>query len=200
MFASFFQGLMLGFGVAVPFGPMNILILSNALKSFKNAFFLGLGAMSADIFYFCLLLFGLLKFLNSELIHKILAIFGFCFLTYLAFLSIRTKPNNLELKESKDNENIFKIFFKGFFLNLSNPYIISFWLSISSFLSKEKYYLVLGFGLFIAILIWVFCLSFFVSKFADKFNAKVLFYINLVSALIIEYFALALLYKTFFAQ
>ena len=197
MFA-FFQGLMLGFGVAVPFGPMNVLILSYALKSFKNAFFLGLGAMSADIFYFSLLLFGLLKFLNNELMSKILAIFGFCFLTYLAFLSIKTKPKNLELKESKEKNTAFKSYVKGFVLNLSNPYIISFWLSISSFLSKEKHYFILGFGLFVAIFIWVFCLSFFVSRFADKFSAKVLFYINIASALIIEYFAIALIYKTFF--
>lgn len=198
MFASFFQGLVLGFGVAVPFGPMNILILSYALKSFKNAFFLGIGAMSADIFYFFLLIFGILKFLDNEFFNKILAIFGFCFLSYLAFLSIKTKTKNLELKESKENEGALKSYIKGFILNLSNPYIISFWLSISSFLSKEKYYLVLGFGLFLSILIWVFCLSFFVSKFADKFNAKVLFYINLASALIIEYFAFMLIYKTFF--
>ncbi|MCR2095221.1 LysE family transporter, partial [Campylobacter upsaliensis] len=53
------DGVLLGIGVAVPFGPVNLLILSYALSSFKKAFFLGLGALVADAFYLLLLSFGI---------------------------------------------------------------------------------------------------------------------------------------------
>ncbi|MCW1595473.1 hypothetical protein OLV20_00235 [Campylobacter jejuni] len=36
MFDSFLSGVFLGFGVSVPFGPVNILILTYALKAFKK--------------------------------------------------------------------------------------------------------------------------------------------------------------------
>ena len=65
MFKSLLDGILLGIGVAVPFGPVNLLILSYALSSFKKAFFLGLGALVADAFYLLLLSFGILHFLNQ---------------------------------------------------------------------------------------------------------------------------------------
>ncbi|MBF7044856.1 lysine transporter LysE, partial [Campylobacter volucris] len=43
------NGIILGMAVSVPFGPVNILILNTALSSFKSAFCIGLGALSADI-------------------------------------------------------------------------------------------------------------------------------------------------------
>ncbi|MCG4135142.1 lysine transporter LysE, partial [Campylobacter jejuni] len=46
MFDSFLSGVFLGFGVSVPFGPVNILILTYALKAFKNSIAVGLGAFS----------------------------------------------------------------------------------------------------------------------------------------------------------
>ncbi|MCW1633430.1 LysE family transporter, partial [Campylobacter jejuni] len=54
----FLSGVFLGFGVSVPFGPVNILILTYALKAFKNSIAVGLGAFSIDMLYLFLLQFG----------------------------------------------------------------------------------------------------------------------------------------------
>ncbi|TEY09094.1 lysine transporter LysE, partial [Campylobacter sp. US18a] len=40
-------------------------------------------------------------------------------------------------------------------------------------------------------------LAFVVARYSHVFSAKVVFIINIISAIIIEYFALNLLYKTF---
>lgn len=45
MIASLLSGISLGFGAAVPLGPINILIMTNALRSYKSAVAIGLGAM-----------------------------------------------------------------------------------------------------------------------------------------------------------
>lgn len=200
MLESFFQGALLGLGVAVPFGPLNVLILSYALKSFKNAFATGLGAMSADIFYLILLLFGVLIFLTNETFNKIIAILGFLFLSYMAFSMLKVKPKALEFSDKKAQESVTKSFIKGFTLNLFNPYVIGFWASVSLIFSQNAHPTLTELGLFAAIFAWVFSLSFFVAKFAHKFTAKIIRIINIISAIIIEYFALLLLYKVFMAN
>ena len=198
MLEAFLNGILLGIGVAVPFGPTNILILSYALKSFSNAFCIGFGAMSADIMFLCLLNFGLLGFLNNEIFTKILAIFGFIFLSYMAFSMLKSKGKALEFKEKALNESLFKSFIKGFTLNTLNPYVIGFWLSVAVIFTKNDFAEFMILGLFLFILFWIFSLSFFVGKFSSVFNAKAMYCINIGSAVIMEYFALSLLYKTFF--
>lgn len=197
MLESFLQGILLGFGVAVPFGPLNVLIVSYALNSFKNAFALGLGAMSADIFYLLLLLFGLLQFLRNEILTKIIALCGFVFLSFMAFSMLKNKAQALKFKQNFTDENVLKSYIKGFILNLFNPFIIGFWVSVSLIFSRNESQIFMVFGLFVAILLWIFSLSFFVAKFTHFFTIRVLRLINIVSAVIIEYFALVLVYKVF---
>lgn len=199
MIESFIQGVVLGFGVSVPFGPINILILSAALKSFKNALAIGFGVMSADFLYLVLLSFGALAFLQNETLEQGFAIFGFCFLSYVAFLMIRKKPKDLNLDKESKQESALKSFFKGFLLNLTNPFVVGFWLSMSVLVASDEFAYFMFAGLVCAILIWVFSLSFIAAKLKGFVTPKILFFINLASALIIEYFAINLLVKTFWS-
>ncbi|ENJ6650532.1 LysE family transporter [Campylobacter coli] len=198
MFDSFLSGVFLGFGVSVPFGPVNILILTYALKAFKNSIAVGLGAFSIDMLYLFLLQFGLLNFLDNVIFMRFLAIFGFCFLTYMAYLMLKKKNEDLHLDQHKDfKESLLKSYIKGAFLNGSNPFVIGFWLSAASVVLSSDHAYLMTLGLVVAILFWIGALAFVVAKYSYLFSAKVIRIINIVSALIIEYFALNLLYKTF---
>lgn len=198
MFDSFLNGLFLGFGVSVPFGPINILILTYALKAFKNSIAVGLGAFSVDLLYLLLLQFGLLNFLDNVIFMRALAIFGFCFLSYMAYLMLKKKNEDLHLDQHKDfKESLLKSYVKGIILNGSNPYVIGFWLSATGIVLNNQHAYSTIAGLVVAILFWIGTLAFVVAKYSYLFSAKVIRIINIVSALIIEYFALSLLYKTF---
>ncbi|HEB9324417.1 TPA: LysE family transporter [Campylobacter jejuni] len=197
MFDSFLSGVFLGFGVSVPFGPVNILILTYALKAFKNSIAVGLGAFSIDMLYLFLLQFGLLNFLDNVIFMRSLAIFGFCFLTYMAYLMLRKKKESLNLEHKEFKESLFKSYIKGTFLNGLNPFVIGFWLSVAGIAIKESHPNAMVIGLIVAILSWNFALSFFVARYKDFFSARIIKFINIISALIIEYFAINLLYKTF---
>ncbi|EOC4492779.1 LysE family translocator [Campylobacter coli] len=197
MFDSFLSGVFLGFGVSVPFGPVNILILTYALKAFKNSIAVGLGAFSIDMLYLFLLQFGLLNFLDNVIFMRFLAIFGFCFLTYMAYLMLRKKKESLNLEHKEFKESLLKSYIKGAFLNGSNPYVIGFWLSATGIVLSNQHAYSTILGLVVAILFWIGALAFVVAKYSYLFSAKVIRIINIVSALIIEYFALSLLYKTF---
>ncbi|EAH6471539.1 LysE family translocator [Campylobacter jejuni] len=197
MFDSFLSGVFLGFGVSVPFGPVNILILTYALKAFKNSIAVGLGAFSIDMLYLFLLQFGLLNFLDNVIFMRFLAIFGFCFLTYMAYLMLRKKKESLNLEHKEFKESLLKSYIKGAFLNGSNPFVIGFWLSVASVVLSSNHAYLMTLGLVVAILFWVSALAFVVARYSHVFSAKVVFIINIISAIIIEYFALNLLYKTF---
>ncbi|EGT0736347.1 LysE family transporter [Campylobacter coli] len=197
MFDSFLSGVFLGFGVSVPFGPVNILILTYALKAFKNSIAVGLGAFSIDMLYLFLLQFGLLNFLGNVIFMRSLAIFGFCFLTYMAYLMLRKKKESLNLEHKEFKESLLKSYIKGIILNGSNPYVIGFWLSATGIVLSNQHAYSTILGLVVAILFWIGALAFVVAKYSYLFSAKVIRIINIVSASIIEYFALSLLYKTF---
>lgn len=197
MFDSFLSGVFLGFGVSVPFGPVNILILTYALKAFKNSIAVGLGAFSIDMLYLFLLQFGLLNFLDNVIFMRFLAIFGFCFLTYMAYLMLRKKKESLNLEHKEFKESLLKSYIKGIILNGSNPYVIGFWLSATGIVLSNQHAYSTILGLVVAILFWIGALALVVAKYSYLFSAKVICIINIVSALIIEYFALSLLYKTF---
>ncbi|ENU8336925.1 LysE family transporter [Campylobacter jejuni] len=197
MFDSFLSGVFLGFGVSVPFGPVNILILTYALKAFKNSIAVGLGAFSIDMLYLFLLQFGLLNFLDNVIFMRSLAIFGFCFLTYMAYLMLRKKKESLNLEHKEFKESLLKSYIKGAFLNGSNPFVIGFWLSATGIVLSNQHAYSTILGLVVAILFWIGALAFVVARYSHVFSAKVVFIINIISAIIIEYFALNLLYKTF---
>lgn len=195
---SFIQGLLLGFGAAVPVGPVNILIMSYSLKRYALGVGVGLGAMSVDIFYMLLMSFGVLKFLNQPIFLNLLSIFGFLFLLYIAYLTYKSADSliaeDLNLKEN----SFWSCYTKGVLLNLVNPYIIGFWISVSSFVASSSNALMSLSGLIISIGLWILGLPLVVSKskrFISQTTAKIFAY---ASALLMVVFAFILIYNTFF--
>ncbi|WP_274379679.1 LysE family transporter [Campylobacter fetus] len=102
-------------------------------------------------------------------------------------------------QDSNLKENSFVgCFVKGAFLNLINPYIIGFWLSVSSFAAKSSSTTLSLAGLIVAIGIWILGLPFGVSRskrFISQGVAKIFAYL---SAGLMAVFAIMLLFNTFF--
>lgn len=191
------SGIIFGIGVSVPIGPVNILMMSYALKSYKKAFFLGLGAMDADALYLTLLSFGILKFLNSPTGFKILAVFGAIFLTYMAILILKNSKSNIKMQKT-DSFSLFGIFVKGFLINLSNPYVIAFWLSSAAVLSyKGGNFILTLFGLIIGIFLWISLFPLVIFKARKVIGEKIANLFSYISAFILIFFSIILIFRTF---
>ena len=183
---AFLQGLLLGFSAAVPIGPVNVMIMSAAINSFRSAFAIGLGAMSADVAYLLLLAFGVLGYLQGEIIEKIIGAFGFCYLAYISYVIFKNVQANFT-----------KNYAKGLFVTLVNPYTVGFWLSVASFAKSFENAGAVVAGLVAAIFIWIASMPFAVHKSAKFISQNVAKWINYVCAVILLGFAFFLSYKLF---
>lgn len=194
---AFLQGLLLGFSAAVPLGPVNVMIMSTAVRSFWAAFAIGLGAMSADVAYLLLLAFGVLEYLQVETVEKIIGIFGFCYLAYISY-AIFKSANKPIMADAQGGEVKFsKNYAKGLFVTLANPYTVGFWLSVAGFAKSFENAGAVVAGLVAAIFIWIVSMPFAVHKSAKFISQNLAKLLNYVCAVILLGFAFFLLYKLF---
>ena len=194
---AFLQGLLLGFSAAVPLGPVNVMIMSAAVRSFWAAFAIGLGAMSADAAYLLLLAFGMFEYLRGETVEKIIGIFGFCYLAYISYAIFKNANNPITADLQGTEVKFSKNYVKGFFVTLANPYTVGFWLSVAGFAKSFENASAVAAGLVAAIFIWIVSMPFAVHKSAKFISQNVAKWLNYVCAVILLGFAFFLLYKLF---
>jgi len=197
MLLSFSEGFLLGLGAAVPLGPINILIMNEAIKRYSSGVFVGLGAMSADMTYLLVIVFGLVGFIKYAIVLNILSIFGGSFLIYLSYAIFKNRDKILKTSTEKIKHSSRKsLYLKGFLLTLLNPYTIGFWLSASSFAAtKELNIFVTVLGMFSAILLWVILMPYIVHNTKHKISFKVSYFISVISSGILLFFGLVMISK-----
>ncbi len=196
MINSLIEGFFLGIGAAIPIGPINILIINEALASYKNAVFIGLGAMSADLTYLSLILLGLLsKIQKSHNILVVMGIMGSVFLIYLSYGIFKNRNIQPEISNSQTYpKDIVGSYFKGYSLTLLNPYTIGFWLSVATYVATNglnPIFTVLG--LIFAITLWITMMPFAVHKSKNLIATKAFKVINIVSSIVLAFFGVSML-------
>ena len=195
---SFITGILLGLGVAIPIGPLNILIMNYSLSSFGRGFALGMGAMSADILYFVLLSLGVLVVFDNPWIFKSIAIFGAIFLLYMAWACYKNASKMLaKISSTERGESLLACYLKGLGLNSINPFIIGFWLSLSSVIATSANWMIAALGVLLALFAWVLGLSIVTSLARRIISAKVARIFSYVSAVLMLFFTAFLIYNTF---
>ena len=195
---SFIKGALFGYGASIPIGPINILIVAYALRSFKLGFAIGAGAMLTDVIYLVLSHFGVSVFLKQNaLFMEILSIFGASFLFYIAFITARSANKILEFNIAS-KQSLMRCFLQGVWINALNPFIIAFWISVSAFTnSVQNQFLSLA-GLIFSITTWIIFLPLIVAKSRKIISPKVAVVFAYVSAMFLAVFALLIIYEQFF--
>ena len=194
----FVQGVLMGLGVSVPIGPVNVLIMSYALRSYTKALCLGLGAMSADMLYLALSAFGISQLAKIPIVFACISVFGAAFLLYIALGIYREAKRSVRLQSAELGSHV-AVFGKGFLLNIFNPYVIMFWLSVSVSIGREHFGLALV-GLVCGILSWITLFALAVYKSRAKISDRAARAFAYISALILMFFALKLIYAVIFGE
>ncbi len=148
--ASFLSGLVLGYSLAVPPGPMNALIATWSLRGFRHGFAVGAGAMSADfiLMFLTLLLYGVLAGLGRQFFAPFHVAGGLFFL-YLAYKIGRARPP----AEGGGGRQA-RGYLLGLSLGLVNPYQVGWWLT-AGLSAIAQFGVEWAAGLFLAIFTWI---------------------------------------------
>ena len=193
------KGLILGFSIAAPVGPIGILCIRRTLtQGLPSGFVSGLGAATADGIYGCIAGFGLTIVANFLVAQQLwLHLLGGIFLLYLGFTTFNSRPaeKGAVIQES----SLPKSYFSTLLLTITNPLTILSFTAIFAGLglgaANTHYagYLVLG--VFLGSAFWWLILSSIVSFFRNSFNYQGLQWINRFSGLVIAVFGLLALTK-----
>lgn len=195
------KGLIIGFSVAAPVGPIGVLTIKRTLTEGRvSGFVTGLGAAMADTLYGLIAGFGLTAlssfFLTQEFWMKLVG--GF-FLLFLGIKSFVIKPASKAA--SIDSKGLFNNFISTFFLTVTNPTTILSFIAIFAGIglgsTKSDYIssISLVLGVFIGSALWWFVLSSIVGYFHSKLSPDKLVWINRLTGLIILSFGLYALYS-----
>lgn len=198
-----FNGILLGFSIAAPVGPIGILCIRRTLaKGMYYGFVSGLGAATADAIYGLVAVLGLSAvsdvLLNQQLF---LRLGGGLFLLYLSLKNLRSAPAQTTISIGRDG--LLAAYFSTLLLTLTNPMTIlsfaaifaGFGIAESSGLFLPPLLLVLG--VFLGSLLWWLILSGTINRFRQNFNPQQLKWVNHLSALILFGFAIYCLSAVF---
>lgn len=199
----FLRGLMLGFLVAAPVGPIGVLCIRRSLTLGCMAGLLtGLGAATADGFYGCVAAFGL-TFLSDLLVSQSfwLPVIGGLFLCYLGVKTFLAKPAEENATGLEMQGTYLSLYASTFFLTLTNPLTILMFAGLfagSGRAATGNYATatLLVTGVFLGSALWWFLLSFGASLFRTKVNAPNLHSLNKISGLILLVFGVIALHSS----
>lgn len=202
----FIKGLLIGFSIAAPVGPIGILCIKRTITSGRLVGLVsGLGAATADAVYGFIAAFGL-TFISSFLIDQQswLRLLGGAFLCYLGVKTFITKPT--EYSSLSNELSLLNAYGSTFFLTLTNPLTILSFAAIFAglgLLDVDGNYLsatIIVLGVFIGSACWWFLLSSGVSIFRTRFTSTGLLWVNRISGLIILGFGIAAVYTGLFSM
>ena len=196
----FLRGLVIGFSIAAPVGPIGVLCIRRTLADGRIAGLAsGLGAAAADAVYGCVAGFGLTWISNFFVSQRFwLQLVGGLFLLWLGVRTLLAAPAH-EAAGARRGEGVLGAFSSTFVLTLTNPMtILSFaavfaGLGLASTGGDYAAAAVLVLGVFIGSALWWLLLSGGVSLLRNRFDARGLVWVNRVSgAVIVGFGALAL--------
>lgn len=196
----FLRGLIIGFSIAAPVGPIGVLCIRRTLAEGRLTGFLsGLGAASADMFYGAVAAFGLTAVQDLLLGGSDwLRLAGGIFLLVLGVKAFLSKPSERGVNATRSGQ--FGAYISTFFLTLTNPLTILSFIAIFAGLrlgETTRGYTsasLMVLGVFLGSAAWWLTLSTAVSFLRDKFTPALLAWVNRLAGVIIFAFGLAALF------
>lgn len=191
-------GILLGWGAAIPIGPMNIEIIRRHLGIRPRCgIVFGLGACLADLTYLVLLSAGLLNFLMQPWILNSVGIIGSLILGWYGINALRLRRRSRLLgEETNQRLSLLQHGYQGYFMTLVNPYTIIFWSSVSShivLLSKNAQHAgaYAAVGIMIGTISWVLGLNAILALTRSRLPSSTMTWLNISGGFILLGFALA---------
>lgn len=198
------RGLLIGFSIAAPVGPIGVLCIRRTLAEGRvYGLVSGLGAATADATYGLVAGFGL-TFISTFLVDQgiWLRLIGGLFLLYLGVRTFTSHPAMNPSSEGKRDKSLLTAYASTLGLTLTNPAtILSFaivfaGLGLATGNSDYADATLLVLGVFLGSATWWLVLSGAVSLLRSRFTYRGLWWVNRISGIIIAGFGVLALIST----
>jgi len=187
MTGTWWKGLILGFSIAAPLGPIGLLCIKRTLEGGRwNGILSGLGAASADALYGSLVAFGLAAlFQQYTWIQSWTQILGGAFIFYLGLRFALTRKATGESGKDLSAAGLGKVYLTTFLLTMSNPVTIFAFLGMfaGAGVSNTASAIWMVVGIFSGSMAWWVTLAFLSHWLGKRLNASVLLWVNRVAGI-----------------
>lgn len=141
-------GVLSGFLVSVPVGPVNVTVISEALnRGFWRPFLIGLGSALAEMIYCGLAVMGFQWVLSLPHIRSALFLLSFLLVSVLGFKYLQAQSNFanratlLVEQELEQKLHLHRGFWLGFGMTLGSPHLLIVWGTLASFVYAHEWIL-----------------------------------------------------------
>jgi threonine/homoserine/homoserine lactone efflux protein len=185
IFTAWLVGLVSGFLVSIPVGPINVTIINDgSRKGFLWAILIGFGAVVMEAIYCTIGFAGFTTFFDTKAVKASMQLISFLLMLFLGlkYLVIPTVPatsKSIEKVEEKFHPH--SAFMIGFVRVLGNPSVLLFWVALAAtFMSHEwveDHWVTKGacvVGVTLGAALWFALLSYLVSRSHWKFSTRTL--------------------------
>jgi len=137
-----FEGVALGLIVSVTIGPAFFAIIQTGLsRGFMPGFFMALGISVSDITLIVICYLGASMIFDNPDNKLYIGLIGGVLLIIFGMVTFTRKPEILLRRSSKyktpKKPGPLTFFFKGYFINVLNPFLILFWLTAMGWVSSK---------------------------------------------------------------
>ena len=182
----FLKGLIIGFAMAVPIGPIGVMCIRKTLnEGHPRGLIIGLGAATADSLYGSIAAFGL-TFISDVIASQTfwLSLVGGGLLLFLGIRTLRAKRKDPIIPF--DNKGLLRSYISAFLLALTNPLtIFAFVAAFAVFGLGHRLNIIsaciLVLGVFIGSCLWFLALSYIATFFRKKLDSGGLRWVSRIS-------------------
>jgi threonine/homoserine/homoserine lactone efflux protein len=186
----FLKGLIIGFAMAVPIGPIGIMCIRKTLaEGHSRGLVVGLGAATADSLLACIAAFGL-TFISDVIAseHVWLRLIGGGLLLFLGIRTFRAKRKAPIIPV--DNKGVLRSYATAFFLALTNPVTIFAFIAVFAAFGLGHGLNILSacilvVGVFAGSCLWFLTIGFIATLFRKKLDSGGMRWVNKISGVLI---------------
>ncbi len=199
--AIFIKGIIIGFLVSAPLGPIGIMCIQRTLnRGYMAGFVSGLGAAAADIIFALIAGFGLtiiISFIEKQQIY--FQILGGLFVLYIGFRIFNTNPVKQLRLQRLNKTRLSQDFASVFLLTISNPMAILLFIAIMAALKVANDLLsffelsILTAGIAGGAILWWFVLASIANRFRKRIRLKSIWWLNKITGSVVFLFGLVVI-------
>ncbi len=207
MIVALLVGLIVGFLICIPVGPINVWAVNTLIRhNFRSAFSIALGGSTMDFVYFMVILTGLSLFHFSDKTILILKVVGVCFLLAFGLKELLVKKQNFSLDKNAEKKapKAASFFLLGVLIYSSNPMLIATMSGVAAVIKSWNLfnytflnYFALSLGLSLGSALWFFLLLKIVSRYQNKIPERFFINFSRICGALIVFFSLYMAFNVY---